>query len=133
MAFTDANKVQIRRWMGGSFLFINIDERLEASMRTVEALPDSGATEAYIVSTLLVILDSVDVQLQALHAKFLALDADEVKLDAVRAMGALRSEGRRYSQQLAHSLGFNAVLRDPWAMGPPDPTQQLGAKAGLPV
>jgi hypothetical protein len=132
MAFTDAEKVQIRRWMGGSFLFINIDQRLESAMTTVENLPDSAATEDYITNTLLVQLAATDTQLQSLRTKFLALDADEVKIDAVRAMGALRSEGRRYSQQLAHSLGFNAILRDPWSMSSPDPTQQLGAVAGLP-
>lgn len=132
MAFTDAEKVQIRRWMGGSFLFIAVDSRLESAIQTVEALTDGGATEAYIRDTLLVQCAAIDTTLQGHQNKFLALDADEVKIDAVRAMGALRAEGRRYSQQLAHALGFNAPLRDAWAMGDPDPTQELGDVAGLP-
>lgn len=112
--------------MGGSFLFIMHDQRLESAMDTVENLPDSGATEAYITDTILASLASVDANLQSLHSKFLALDADEVKLDAVRAAGALRQEGRRYSQQLATALGFLAVLSDPWTAAEPDPRQSLG-------
>lgn len=134
MPFTDAEKVQIRRYMGGSFLFVNIDERLEAAMRTVEALDETPPeqTLGYIRDTLLVRCNSAFDQLAALENKLMALDVDEVKIDAVRAIAGVRSIGRVYSQQLAHALGFNAVLRDAWAQGDPDPTQQLGDVAGLP-
>lgn len=132
MAFTDAERVQIRRWMGGSFLFINIDQRLESAIDTVENLPETptGQTEAYIRDTLLVRLDAAFTELSKLESKLLALNIDEVKVDPVRAVASLRSVGRTYSQQLAHSLGFNSVLRDAWAMGSPDPTQQLGLVHG---
>lgn len=130
MAFTDAERVQIRRWMGGSFLFIYHDDRLESAMNTVEALPDSGATEDYITDTLLVRCEAAFVQLAALENKLLALDADEIKIDAVRAQGAIRQIGRVYSSQLANALGFNAVLRDAWSMADPDITQGLGAIGG---
>lgn len=130
MAFTDAERVQIRRFMGGSFLFIYHDNRLESAMTTVETLPDSGATEDYITDTLLVRLAAVETALAANHCRLAALDADEVKIDAVRAQLALRAEGRRYSSQLAHALGFKSVLRDCWAASEPNADQPLGEVKG---
>jgi hypothetical protein len=129
VAFTDAEKVQIRRWMGGTILFIDTDNRLDAAMTTVEG---DTATEDYIRDTLLVQLAAADTTLRSLHTKFLALDADEVKIDAVRAMGAIRSEGRRLSTQLAQALGFVAPLKDAWTGADPDDRQALGDGTGYP-
>lgn len=112
--------------MGGSFLFVQTETRLESAMDTVNALPDGGATEGYIRDTLLVRLEATFVELSKLESKLAALDVDEVKVDFVRAIGGIKSIGRTYSSQLATSLGFVGVLQDAWSMLPPNPNQHVG-------
>ena len=130
MAFSQAERVQIRRWLGGDLFYLFSNQRLESALDTIDngaaALGDGGETEIFIRTTLLVELEAHYQQLIALRNKYLALDADEVKIDAVRAMAAVRSEGRRASTQLAHALGLRGPFRDAWGGAMPDPGQQLG-------
>lgn len=130
MAFNNAEKVQIRRWVGGDMFYVYSRQRLESAITTVETgLDDGGETENYIRDVLLVRLAAVFAELTALENKLMALDADEVKVDPVRATDAICRIGRIYSTQLAHALGFSAVLRDPWAFATPDLMQELGDRA----
>ena len=126
MSFNDAEKVQIRRWLGADFFYVYAQQRLEGAISTVEALPDGGETENYIKNTLLTRLEATFQELVKLENKLMALDADEVKVDPVRAVAAIKGIGRVYSQQLAHAFGLHAVFRDPWSAAPPDAGQQLG-------
>ncbi len=104
MAFSEAEKVQIRRYLGGTLLYIDQNPRLESAISTVETLT---ATEDYIRDDLLVQLAAIDVDLTSQHNKFIALSADEVKVDAVRAMYALRDEGWRVVGLLADAFGLS--------------------------
>lgn len=131
MAFSQAERVQIRRWVGGDFFYVFSRQRLESAMTTVESgLNDGGETENYIRDTLLVNLESTYQDLLALIPKQLVLDVDEVKLDPVRGRAGVCAIGRILSTQLAHSLGLHAVLRDAWAFGGTDVMQELSEFKG---
>ena len=124
MAFSDVEKVQIRRWMGGDLLYLAHDNRLESAITFVEQISDTDATITH-ARAMLADCAAISQALADLRNKQLALDVDEVKIDAPRAMVALRSQGRQASTQLAHIFGFSAPLRDPWSGGSASLNQTL--------
>lgn len=122
MAFTEPEKVSIRHFMGSGALFYGLYPLLESAMVTVQAVADGGSqpdtsTETAIRSTLTNCV-AIETQLSKLWSFMLVGTADEAKIDAPRAMAALRMEGRRLSGHLARYLGFKAVLTDIWAGAP---------------
>ena len=128
MAFSETERVQIRRWVGGDFFYTFYDKQLESAINTAESI-GAGETEAYIRDVLLVELEALYQQLITLRPKLLILDADEIKIDPMRALMGVRSEGRRVSTQLANVLGFDQPLRDAWSGAEPAPSTPTHKKA----
>lgn len=116
MAFTEADRVQIRHFMGAGQLFLQAYPFLESAISNVQSVgdggtrPDSSAETA--IKSLVTDMQSVESNLKTLWPTMLALTADEVRIDPARAMAALRMEGRRLAFSLARHLGFDSVLAD---------------------
>lgn len=111
MAFTEPERVQIRRYLGCSRLYLQGDHRLESVMTSVQSIADGGSapdgsTEDLIRATL-ADLAALEGSMKALWAQAQALDADGLKIDAARAMAVLRAEGRRLVGCIADQLEFH--------------------------
>lgn len=130
MAYTEADRVQIRHFMGGGALFHGLYPLLESAMVTTQSIADGGSqvdssTETAIKATVTSCI-TLETQLANLWSKMLAGTVDEIKIDPPRAMAALRMEGRRLSGSLARYLGFNAALSDVWSAATPHVPPVIG-------
>ncbi len=99
MAFTEAERVDIRKYLGFPALFQQANPRLEFAMTAVQSTADGGirpdgSTEALIRKTLGK-LATLEDSLEALWTQAQALTVDELKIDPARGMMVLRAEGRR--------------------------------------
>lgn len=117
MAFTGAERVQIRMYMGSTGLYSDDDSRLESAMDTVGADSDQ---ETLVRGTLLVRLAAIDAQLTEYETMHAAGKVDELDIDVVRASAWLRSRGRMYATRLANVLGFPAPRTDAFSSSPGD-------------
>ncbi|WP_438029006.1 hypothetical protein [Sorangium sp. So ce233] len=114
MAYTSAQRVQIRRYMG---VAPNRNQRddLDALITATQSTADGGTmpdseTETYVVS-LLTALATLQTNISNLWEQMQADSVDKLRVDPVRAMMALRSDGRRLVGDLATALDF-APKRD---------------------
>ncbi len=128
MAFTETERVQIRRYMGATALYQNQDTRLESAITTVS---NNAAQESEVRDVLLVKLISIDAQLENTWPQATAAAARDVKVDAARGMVMLRSEGRRFAKRLAAILGFEAPRSDAFAPATSNP-RPVSSGSGLP-
>jgi hypothetical protein len=108
MAFTEGERVQIRRYLGYSRLYLQSDSRLESVMTSIQSQADGGsspdsATED-LIRSLLDDLTELQKNMKALWTQAQALDADGLKIDVARAVAVLRSEGRRLVGEIADQL-----------------------------
>lgn len=108
MAFSEADRVKIRSYLGYAQIFLQADPRLESAMTAVQSIADGGtrpdnSAELYI-KAIVVDLESVDTRLKSLHAPALATKADDVSLDVPRARAMLCAEGRRIVNRLSVQL-----------------------------
>lgn len=106
--FTEAERVQLRYYLGFSRLWLHIDSRLESQMTTVQAIADGGSfpdssTEDFIRARL-ADLAELETDLKALWTQAQALDADGLKIDVARAVRTLYGEGRRLVGAIADAL-----------------------------
>lgn len=115
MAFTDAEKAQIRKWLGFPALFHYRDPRLESAIHAVEVLADGGATEEQIRG-LLAKLAAVETAIDEVAECVGTVKVNGVEVDQARAQLLHERRGRRYVGQLSVALGFGGwVMRDPFA------------------
>lgn len=121
MAFTEAERVRVRRYLGYSRLYLQTDPRLESVLTSVQSEADGGAapdsSTEDLIRALLADLAELEVAMKALWAQAQALDADGLKIDVARAMTVLRSEGRRLIGAIADQLEVNP-RRDVFAPKP---------------
>lgn len=122
MAFTEADRVAIRHFMGAGQLWLQAYPLLESAITNIQAQtdggtrPDSSAETA--VKALVTDLQAVESQLKTFWAPMMALNADEVKVDFPRAMAAMRMEGRRLAFSLSRHLGFDTTFADVFSSQP---------------
>jgi hypothetical protein len=102
MAFTESDRVSIRKYLGAGSLYLQLFPKLENAITIVQSLADGGqrpdnSTELEI-KTYLAKLVALETKMEQLHCQFQIDEAglDNVKLNASRALYVLRSEGRRY-------------------------------------
>lgn len=111
MAFTNAHKAAIRKWLGYSVLFSQTHPELEGQLAAIDAIPDGGETANLILGYLDELLD-VETQMKNLRPIFMAAEADkDATIDPVRARLALCAEGRRLAGHLSDACNIR-VLRD---------------------
>lgn len=100
-SFTGAQRTSIRRYLGWSARFAQVDTRLEMAINSVEFDAD-----AYnLIVSLLTKLDGVSTTLDGTYGRLKALKVGSIELSGPGEIGTLRSEGRRFAGQLASILG----------------------------
>lgn len=113
--FAEATRVQIRLYLGASRMYLSSDPRLESAITNAQSEADGGAapdnTTELLILGILTDLGTVETQLKKLWSKAIAVDIEGLKVDAARAMGMLRMEGRRLVGHLADTLRYRP-LRD---------------------
>lgn len=136
MAFTEAERVEIRKYMGAGSIYLQLFPKLENAITSVQSIADGGSqadssTEDSIRSYLTK-LAALETKLEALHCQAQVVQAgrDEVMLDVAKGIFLLRSEGRRMVGTIARSLacapvwdffsgmepsGNNGDFRDPYS------------------
>jgi hypothetical protein len=105
MAFSELDRVNIRTYIGHADLYFGSDPRLERAITALQAITDGGSmptadAENY-VKVLLVKLQAIDAQIDALMDQNGAGAVDEIKVDSARETARLRSVGRMYCGRLA--------------------------------
>ena len=124
MAWTEADRVAIRSYLGFADLFLQADPRLESAIASLQARTDGGtrpdgSAEAQI-RRWLAQLARIETRLEEVWEEAEAGKVDELGVDAYRGMALLRSEGRRIVGRLARALATTPVA-DAFAAAPVDP------------
>jgi hypothetical protein len=107
MAFTEAQRVKIRRYLGAPAVYLDCEPLLENAMSAVELKPDSQA-EALV---LLAALDTLDAKLLAVGCLD-TVQVGNIQMDAIRALAYVRGTARIYAGRLAVLFGLNGPIRD---------------------
>lgn len=110
MAWAEADRVQIRMYLGYSDQFLQADPRLESAITNSQSLSDGGtrpnpspsAAETQ-ARAIIVLLQGIDTSLNNLanYAGAVAADGDVTKVDAARETARLQGLGRMYVHRLA--------------------------------
>lgn len=108
MAYTEANRVQIRRWLGYSAADLDQLRIIDTSITASQSIADGGlradsSTETAITGWLTQ-LSSVETAIQNLREQAQVLGADDAKLDAARGQVALFKDGRMYVGFISDAL-----------------------------
>ena len=134
-AWTEAQRVSVRKWLGFGNQFIQADPRLEIALDAILALADGGVrpdnSAQLAIIGYLTQLDgqpgpgqpptssSIEGQWLAQLQMLAVGEADgETKLDALRALTGIARIGRFYVRQICFSLGFQKPLVDVFASNP---------------
>jgi hypothetical protein len=109
MAFTEANRVAIRRWLGYP---AQRDNSFESAITNVQSVSDGGAmvdssTETEIKSWLTA-LDDIRAKIAALRtqAQVAGVGQKEAELDTIRGIFSLATEGRMLIGFIADAVGY---------------------------
>lgn len=101
MAFTEAQKVKIRYYLGWGDRFRQSDSALEQAMLAVEQNSD---TVDFIVDELIVDLEAITESLVDARKRLKAAKVGSITLPMANEIAMLRSEGRRLANSLASTL-----------------------------
>lgn len=111
MAYTNAERVKIYRYLGFSPHLRNNDPRVELAIVATSPISDGGlwpdTTLEAQVRALLASLDALEVRRNDLTLIAEAGKADEVDVDPARAMALIHSERRRFIVELAVIFAFD--------------------------
>jgi hypothetical protein len=124
MAFVEADRVQIRLYVGASAIFASLWPALENAISASQSVADGGSrpdssTET-LVKSILTTLQQIDAARVNLLTKFHAVKVDELTVDAVRGTAALRQEGRILVGRLCSTLGMRGPVHDVYSSSPPN-------------
>jgi hypothetical protein len=121
---TQLDRSNIRHFLGYGAIFKQADLRLENAMTAIQSETDGGSqpdsTSENAARAIVADLQTVECMLKAQWQSFAVGRADKVRIDAVRAMGALRMEGRRLVTGLSSVLA-TSPRRDAFASTQPNP------------
>jgi hypothetical protein len=112
MALSEAQRVQIRFYLGWSARFHQFDSRLEQALNAVETLADTQTQ----IEAVLTDLDDIVTKLKASYDRIRAMKVASIELPGKLEIGLLRSEGRRNVGSLAAILGVE-VRHDIFSAG----------------
>ncbi len=124
-ALAEADRVQVRLYVGASAIFRQLWPALENAMTAVQAVADGGgrpdgSTQALVLS-LVASLQAIDAARLSLTTKLHAVRVDELQVDPVRGTAVLRSEGRILVGRLCWTLGMRGPVHDVFSSAPPNP------------
>lgn len=115
MAFSEANKVAIRKYMGAGSIYKQLFPKLENAITAIQSTADGGSqvdsSTEDSVKAYLVKLAAVEDKLEALQCQMQVVQAgkDEVTLNVAQGVYLLRSEGRRMVGVIARTLACAPV------------------------
>lgn len=101
MALTDAQKADIRYYLGYSMRFHQSDSRLEMAMRALEE--DSDAETLVLAD--IARLKAIDLKFEAAYDRLKVMQVCDIKLAHKAELCSFRSEGRRVVGRIAATLG----------------------------
>jgi hypothetical protein len=108
MAFLESDRVQIRQYLGFGALFLQLDNRLESAINSIQSIADGGtrpdSSSEVALKAIVTKLQAVDSAIDALSVQQGAHEVDEIKLDSARETLRLRMVGRQYVGRLARML-----------------------------
>jgi hypothetical protein len=108
MAFLESDRVQIRQYLGFGALFLQLDNRLESAINSIQSIADGGtrpdSSSEVALKAIVTKLQSVDSAIDAISVQQGAHEVDEIKLDSARETLRLRMVGRQYVGRLARML-----------------------------
>jgi hypothetical protein len=115
VALTQAQRLQVRFYLGWSDRYFQSDTRLEWSMDNIDARPD---TEAKVIA-LIAKAVAKEAQIEAATSRLKALKVGTIDLPGEREIMVLRDLGRQVSNQMASILGVGCK-NDIWSGTLPD-------------
>lgn len=119
MALTEAQRLQVRLFLGWQDGFGQFDSRLEQAMNHVDNRPELLALVTNAIDGtppgLLACLQDIDTKLRAAHGRFKATVVGSLTLNPAEKQ-QLRSEGSRFVKRLAAILGVE-VRSNPFSSG----------------
>ena len=106
--FTEAERVQIRSFLGWPQMWTQADPTLESAITVIQPQADGGTrpdnSAELLVRSKLTALGQLETALQALWSQAQALQVDEINIDPVRARAMLCADGRRLINAIAIAL-----------------------------
>ena len=130
MAFTEADRVEIRYYVGAAALFLQAWPALENAITSVQAESDGGTrpdnTTELKVKAIITELQAIDVRRTTLRTRYEAGKVDELDVDPVRAGLAARMDGRIAVGRLCRTLGLKGPLADVFSPQPVNPVGITG-------
>lgn len=115
MAFVEADRVSIRRWLGYSAMYASRDPILESAITSAQSVADGGsrpddsteeAIQAYLAE-----LSTLETRWKEYYEQMLAHKVDELVVDPLRGLAGLKQIGRMYVGHLSDALS-TPVKRD---------------------
>lgn len=108
MAFAEADRVQIRRWLGFAPIYQATNPRLESAIKSVQSTADGGqmpdnSTEL-AVKAHLAELATIETRWKDLYEEMEAYKVEESTVDPVRGLAGLKQIGRMYVGFLSDAL-----------------------------
>jgi len=101
MAYTESNRVDIRKYLGAGSVFLQLFPKLENAITASQSTADGGVqlddSVETLVLSLITKLDAIELKLENLHCQVQVVSANknEIVLNTAQGIFLLKSEGRR--------------------------------------
>lgn len=117
MAFTELERIKIRKYLGAPEIYLDAEPLLENAMNAVQSPPKATTANEDAVRALLVQLDTLDAKL--LEVGCLSnVKVGNIEMDAIRGLYYVRQIARTYAGRLAVLFGLNGPIRDAFGSQP---------------
>ena len=131
MAFTEAQRVKIRRYLGSGSLFLDSEPLLENAMQAVQSPPKPTNDTELLVLDLLTQLDTIMAKWVSLGC-LETVQVGNIQVDPIRGRMFIAQIGRTLVGQLARVFSLNGPLTDCFSSLPSDdmnmPMQMSGRR-----
>ncbi len=108
MAFTETERVQIRRWLGFPAIFQQADPILESAITAVQSTADGGArpdnSTELAIRGYLTELGTLETKWKDLYDQMQAFKLNNLTVDPLRGLAGIRQLGRQYVGHIADAL-----------------------------
>jgi hypothetical protein len=115
VAFVEADRVQIRRWLGYSAMYASRDPIMENAITAAQSTADGGSrpdnTTELAIKGYVAQLGIIETKWQALYDEAEAYKVNELVVDPARGAAILKQFGRMYVGHLSDALS-TPVKRD---------------------
>ena len=125
MAFTESDRVSIRKYLGFAAIYQQADPELENAITAVQSIADGGtrpdsSTEDAILAYV-VLLVAIDAEVESASGCLSTIKVDEVEMDPARGEAILLNRARRLVGHIGRALS-TAPRFDVYSAPEPDPS-----------